>query len=404
MVSPGHATAAPPASPNRPLLWAGRLAVLAAFLDLFAQLPVVGPYARDLGASSATIGVVVATYSIANLLGNLGAVAVMDRWGRRVSLVVGFLGAAAALTLYSRAPSATELIGLRAVHGLAAGLLTPGAFALLGDAAPAGQRARAMGSGGALIAGAAVVGPPLAGLGRDRLGAEAVFLTTAAVLALAAVVIGALARDRGSRPAGHASASGQADTRLSRSALLAACLAAFAVTIGLGTLITHLPLLLEARQEPARSSGLSFAAFAVVALLAMAGPASRLGDRFGRQRPLAAGLAVLGAGLVALAAAPSLLAVQAAMGLFGLGFGLFFPSATALVADASGPARRGAAFGIFYAIYSLGSIVGSLASGGLAEVLGVTSAAPFVLGGGCALVAAPAVLATRRPRPGHASG
>ena len=393
-----------PARPvARRLVWAARLAALAAFLDLFAQFPVVAPYARDLGAGPATVGAVVAAYSVASLLGNLGAAFAMDRWGRRSSLVLALLGAAAALVLYGSVRAPGELIALRVFHGLAAGLVTPGAFALLGDAVPPDQRARAMGSGGALVALAAIVAPPLAGIGRDRFGAEAVFLAVAALLGLVAILVATLVHEPGHAPAPRTSTPDRAEGLLRRPALLVACLAAFAFTVGLGTLVTHLPLVLEARGEGARSSGVAFAVYAAVALLAMAGPASRLADRYGRQKPLAAGLTVIGLAFVALATASSAFGVYTAMALVGLGFGLLFPAATALVADAAGPSRRRAAFGVFYAVYSLGVILGSLASGLLGDLPGATTGAPFMIGAVCALAAAPAVLAAPTGRAGPTS-
>jgi MFS transporter, DHA1 family, multidrug resistance protein len=394
---------APTRPADRRLVWAARAAALVAFLDLFAQFPVVAPYARDLGAGPATVGAVVAAYSVAGLLGNLGAALLMDRWGRTLPLVLALAGSAAALALYGAARGPAELLALRAVHGLAAGVLTPGAFAMLGDAVPPERRARAMGSGGALVALAAIVAPPLAGIARDRLGAAAVFLAVAGALGLLAVLVAALVREpvRPRRP--RAEGPDGAEAPLRRRALLVASGAAFAFTVGLGALVAHLPLVLDARGLGARASGAAFAAYAVVALLAMAGPAPRLADRHGRHLPLAAGLAVVGAALAGLAMSASaadadMAGVYASMGLVGLGFGLLFPAATALVADAGPPSRRGAAFGVFYAVYSLGVILGSLASGLLAETLGASSPAPFAVGAACALLAAPAVLAARPDR------
>ena len=52
-------------------VWATRMVVFVAFLDLFMQFPVIAPYARDLGATAALVGVVVALYSATNLVGNV---------------------------------------------------------------------------------------------------------------------------------------------------------------------------------------------------------------------------------------------------------------------------------------------------------------------------------------------
>ncbi|MGH2350923.1 MAG: MFS transporter, partial [Chloroflexota bacterium] len=122
---------------------------------------------------------------------------------------------------------------------------------------------------------------------------------------------------------------------------------------------------------------------------------------FGRHRPLAGGLAIIGLGLLALAATRQMVGTYGAMALFGLGFGLLFPAATALVADASGLGERGAAFGLFYAAYSLGVVVGSVTSGALDDLLGATTPTPCVVAAVLAFAVAPLILFAARAQPAH---
>jgi MFS family permease len=323
---------------------------------------------------------------------------VLDRWSRKRLLVVGLLGAAIALALYGLVRTAEQLIVVRLLHGLSAAVLSPGAFALLSDVAPPSRRARAMGAAGAFIALAAVLGPPLAGIGSDRFGPAVVFLSVACVLALAALIVAALARDVVSLPRAGSLSLASVPAVLAHPGLLVGYVAAFSLTVGIGTLVTHLPLVLEVRGDPARASGVAFSVYAVIALAGMAGPAAWLADRFGRRRPLAAGLAVVGIGLAALGAAQSMPAVYGAMAIFGVGFGVLFPAASALIADASAVHERGTAFGVFYAVYSLGVVAGSLLSGWLGESLGAASPAPFLAGAALALAASPCVLLAGRAR------
>jgi hypothetical protein len=42
--------------------WAARLVVFVAFFDLFAQLPIVAPFARQLGADPLVTSITVASY------------------------------------------------------------------------------------------------------------------------------------------------------------------------------------------------------------------------------------------------------------------------------------------------------------------------------------------------------
>ncbi len=368
-------------------VWAARVVVFAAFVDLFAGFPIVAPYARELGASAFLTGLAVAAYSVANLLGNVAAGVALDRIGRKPILLGGLIVSAVAVALHAVAQDSTQLIALRLVHGLATAVLSPGAFALIGDAAPPERRARAMGSAGVFIAIAALVAFPMAGIVRSVYGIRPVFLIVAVLLALAAVLVQGLARERSlavdDQRSMHFRHIGSV---LVRPPLLVAYAGIVAFTIGIGSLIEHLPIMLEAQGGGERASSYAFTVYAVVAMIGMAGPASRPSDRFGRQRPLAWGLGVIGIALLGLGLFPSLIAVYVEMVVFGFGFALLFPAATALVADASSTLERGTAFGVFYAVYSLGTIIGALAAGWLAGVFGDTTTAPFLVSSAIALV------------------
>ncbi|GAA0137495.1 hypothetical protein YSY43_43360 [Paenibacillus sp. YSY-4.3] len=47
--------------------------VMLCFMDLFIQLPVMGPFAKSLGAGSFVIGLAVGLYSLTNMFGNIAA-------------------------------------------------------------------------------------------------------------------------------------------------------------------------------------------------------------------------------------------------------------------------------------------------------------------------------------------
>ena len=129
----------------RRVTWAARFVVLAVFLDLFMQFPTIAPYAESLGASAAVAGIAVAAYSFTNLFGNLGAGPLLDRLGRRGPMLVGMAVSAAAVLAYSVVQSPGQLMAARAIHGLGAAVLAPGAFSIIGDSAPDDRRGQAMG-------------------------------------------------------------------------------------------------------------------------------------------------------------------------------------------------------------------------------------------------------------------
>ena len=385
---------------SRYSVWAARLVVLAAFFDLFVQFPTMAPHARNLGASAALVGLIVAAYSITNLFGNLGAGFVLDRWGRHRPIMVGLAITTLAVLSYAFVTSPEQLLAARAVHGIGAAALTPGAFAILGDRAASGQRARAMGLAGALIAVPAMIGPPAAGILRDAWGADAVFFVDAAFLAITLVAFVAATREAPrSTPSRMAAAKANAGASLLGSRLLwSAFIAQFAITVGVGVLVAHLPLVLENQGESAARAGYSFAIYAFVSMLVMASPIGGASDRIGRYGPLLVGLLGVAAGLAVLGVSAGYGVIAAGMAVFGLGYGLVFPAATAMVAEAAGSARRGMAFGVFYAVYSLGVAVGSAGSGRLAGLFEDLVALPFVISAVVVVAAIPVVAMVRRPR------
>ncbi len=357
----------------------------------------MAPHARNLGASAALVGIVVAAYSITNLFGNLGAGFVLDRWGRRGPIILGLAITALAVVSYAFVRSPEQLLIARAIHGIGAAALTPGAFSIIGDWVVSDQRGRAMGLAGAMIAIPAMIGPPAAGLLRDAWGANSVFFLDAAVLAITLVAFAAVTRGLPYRAARQVaqSAAGDEATPIGR-LMLSANITLFAITIGVGVLVAHLPLVLENQGESAARSGYSFAIFALVAILVMAGPIGGASDRLGRFVPLLVGLVGVAAGLAVLGVSESYGAIAAGMAVFGLGYGLVFPAATALVTEAAGPGRRGMAFGIFYAVYSLGVAIGSAGSGRLAGLSEDSMGIPFVVAAAVVASAVPVVGVIRR--------
>ena len=378
-------------------IWAARLVVFAAFFDLFVQFPTIAPYAESLGASAALVGLIVAAYSFTNLFGNLGAGYILDRWGRRSPMLLGMAITVIAVFSYSLVQTPEQMMVARAVHGIGAAVLAPGAFSIIGDRTPSDRWGRAMGLTGALIAVAALIGPPAAGILRDLWGANVVFYVDTAFILITLIAFLLITRDASLTPPAEESAqpASQREWRTRKPALWSAYAAAFAITVGIGALVTHLPLMLEEQGETAARSGYSFGIYALVAMLVMASPISRAGDRFGRFGPLMLGLIGVAAGLALLGILEGYGGVVVGMAVFGLGYGLVFPAATALVAGANGAGRRGMAFGVFYAVYSFGVVVGASGSGRLAALSDDLVGLPFLVAAAVVLAAVPLVAVLR---------
>jgi EmrB/QacA subfamily drug resistance transporter len=142
---------------------------------------------------------------------------------------------------------------------------------------------------------------------------------------------------------------------------LMAALDTLVVATALPTIRTDLGASVEQLEWTVNAYNLSFA------VLLMTGAA--LGDRFGRRRLYAVGLAVFALASAACALAPSAGALIAARAVQGAGAALLMPIGLALLTTAFPPERRGAAIGIFSAVTGLSVAAGPFVGGAVVEGL-----------------------------------
>ena len=120
-------------------------------------------------------------------------------------------------------------------------------------------------------------------------------------------------------------------------------------------------------------------------------PAGRWSDRVSKRAMAAAGYVVFAVVYAVFAWAPSRAAIWAAMAFYGLFYSLTNPVLRALVAQTIAPESRGRAFGIFYFVTSIATLLASLITGELWKHFGAPL--PFYLSAGFALVAAGMLIA-----------
>ena len=252
----------------------------------------ISAYARSLGATASMGGAIVGMYSASNLVGNVGAGLLLDRLNRKRLIALGMLLTAAALYLYDFASTPGQLLALRAFHGLVAGVLAPGAFAMLGDRTTL-HRTRSIGMSGALIAISAVIGPPLAGYIRDLWGFGAVFATSGTLMLLAAMVFLIKVPSMPIEAVRDRTVAGTRTSTPTWRGLTPVFCAVLAMTFGIGSLINHLPIALELAGAAPRISGIAFATFSLMAAVVMASPAHRAIDGVSRRLAVSLGFALL---------------------------------------------------------------------------------------------------------------
>ena len=342
-------------------LWVIYAIVFISFFDYQSSLPIISPFAQSLGASVALVGIIVGAYSALNLVGNLGAGYWIDRAGRKLPLVVGLVVVSIVLLCYPFMRDPYALLGLRAIHGLGASLVSPASLAYIGDAAAQGARARAMAMYGSAIGLTSIFAPPFAGAIRDRLGFGAVFVILSMMVLAVAVAAFFMVSENYQRESKPATTVWRL---LRRRRLFLSYVSAFCLLFSLGTLIVFLPLMGQSMNITSARVGFWFASFglsAIVIQLAL----GRLSDRIGREPVMVVGFVLIAIALILLPITQDWETAISVMAIYGIGFGILFPAMTALLADETDAASRGTASGIYTAVYSLGAAAGTGSAGAL---------------------------------------
>jgi len=146
--------------------------IVTAFVDmvgLLMVLPLMPFYARDFGAGSLMVTVLVTAFTAAQLLSAPLWGRFSDKYGRRPALIVGLASAAIAYVVFGFATSIWLLLLSRIVQGAGGG--TVGVIqAYVADATEPNQRAKALGWLSAATSVGVALGPPLGSLAYNNWG------------------------------------------------------------------------------------------------------------------------------------------------------------------------------------------------------------------------------------------
>ncbi|MFA8439755.1 MFS transporter [Pueribacillus sp. YX66] len=353
--------------------------ILVAFIDTFAQLPIISPFAHELGATPLLIGLAVGMYSFTNIIGNIFAGFWIDKNGAKRVLYIGLGITGLILLSYSLVHTPIQLILARFFHGLSGGLLVPAAFTYLANTSVKTKKGKSMALSGAIVGLAAVLGPAFGGMMTETAGVKWVFLIIGGLMLITALLAFLLL------PQTEATMSRRIDSKetgksiidlLKNVPLFYAYLGSFALMFSQGVLAYMLPLKIEALNYGNEVSGMLMSTFAFTAILIFILPTNKLFDRFAHEYMLNTGLVILGIGLLLLSVTSQLSLLYMIMVIYGIGFSFIFPSINALIIQHTNVLDRGKAFGLFYAFFSLGVVVGSVMTGALA----VTANGAFLIG------------------------
>ncbi|WP_435097549.1 MFS transporter [Halorubrum sp. N11] len=416
------------------------------FIDLVGfgiVIPILPFYVRSFGVSDAFIGLLAASYSLAQFLAAPTLGRLSDRIGRRPVLLASLAAAGVAWVTFGYAGVAggrfgtvaalATLFASRTLAGAMGGNIAA-AQAYVADITPRDRRAGALGLVGASFALGFVFGPAIGGL----LAADAVVVRADALLpafvpatayslpSFAAAGMSFLAVGVGfafleepnrTRPAaeaggGRTTAIGQFRDALASTALRPLTIAYFVVAVAFaGVQVMFIPYVADAFGYDATAAAFLLTYVGVLGAVNQGVLVGRLSRIVPSRTLVAAGSVVLAGALVAIPATGlvdrvaggatlggpawltlSLVALLVALAALSLGNALVNVSLATLVSGSAGDSEQGAAFGVTQGASSLGRTVGPPL---MAVLYTVAVASPFLIG---ALLLVPVAVAFGRSR------
>jgi len=382
-VNDSAATGPPPAP--RGARFTVFLAILLDLIGFGMILPLLPLYAEAFHASRITIGVIFASYSLAQLLFAPWLGRLSDRFGRRPLMLASIAGGVAAQLLFATAGGIAMLLVARSLSGIAAANYGI-AQAYLADVTPPAQRSRAMGLVGAAFGLGFVVGPALGGV-LSRFGLAAVPYSAAALSAVN-LAIAWLALPESLPREARGTARGKPlfaltdlvqlwrDGRMRQLMLLF-----FLVMFCFSIMESTLALFCQARFGfGAGAIAALFTFVGVLLVVVQGGLLGMLVKRFGDRRLIVVGIALMALGLLLLPLPPRAGWLLLTTGLLAIGNGVHNPSLLALLTRLSGEGSQGETIGLSRSCGALARVVGPLAGTWIFEAGG--SSWPFWSAGG----------------------
>ncbi|WP_289396069.1 MULTISPECIES: MFS transporter [unclassified Bacillus (in: firmicutes)] len=355
-------------------LWVVAVSVFTDMLIYGMIVPILPRYAETLGASQTEIGFLFGSYAITLLLATPILGMVSDKVGRRLPMILGLFGLAAATILFGLANNFMLLVLARMLQGISAAATWTAGLALLADVFPLQERGKAMGLALSGQAAGMLLGPTIGGLLYQWGGYHLPFIVAATIALVDGILRITLLRDEPKH-----------DTKQRISYQSIFKMRSLFMIIGIIILGSALPSALEPTlplylQDVLHLSPGTIGLLFAVPTLAYGFTAPIIGTlstKFGRKQTMVIGM-IIAAFCFPFTAIVSHIALEIfVLAILGMSFSfLLAPALPELtyLADQNGIRAYGILFAIYNTAYSIGMFFGPILSGSLSDLFGLTNA------------------------------
>ncbi|MFO7760513.1 MAG: MFS transporter [Thermodesulfobacteriota bacterium] len=350
------------------------LSVFIALLGIGVIVPVMPVFATSVGAGGLALGLIISAFSITRGIFQPIVGYLSDRWGRKNFLVSGlFIYGLVGLAL-PKADSVTNLIVIRALHGIGSAMIIPVAMAYVSDLSAIGQEGRFMGMLNIAIFSGIGSGPLLGGFFIDIWGLAAAFYVMAGLsfIALLLVVLQMPVlenKNPGFRRTGIFEALG---SMLGQKRTVGILLARMSTMIIMVPTMAFLPLLMDQWfQASGTQIGIVITCRTLVnALLQI--PFGKIADLWDKVRFLEIGIVITSVVLTLVPLATNFWWLLILFVLLGTGEAIIWPTLGALAAEEGHYYGQGTMMGVYNLAMSSGVLIGSLTAGIIMDLIGLS--------------------------------
>lgn len=370
------------------------------FTDMLLEglaIPVLPLLPAVVEQGEAATGILFSSYAAAMIVATLFTGRVVDRRGPKGPLLTELIVLVAATLLFATGGPYWLLLVARFVQGIAGGIAWVAALSLIAAATGIEKRGQMMGIAMSTVTLGVLAGPPLGGFLVDAFGPASPFLIAAAVAIVDIALLLALIPGSPRQSDDTAGPLTVLRVRGSAASIVAA------IGVGAAVLAAVQPVLPGRIGEQSSASTIIGVLFGIAALVGIiANPI--VGHLMTSTTPrllVGAGIVAVAAALLVIGWSSELWQIGIGMGLLGLSSAMLLAPATTLISEQgfrSEPPTLGGSFALYNLAYAAGLTIGPLLTGFGVQQTGFTTAMAitalvFAVLGGVALVRLPAGLA-----------
>ena len=342
-------------------------------LGLGIITPIIPIYALELGATGLTLGLMVASFSIARGVTQPLVGSFSDRVGRKRFLIFGLIIYSLAAIGFIFAGSIVGLILVRMFHGVGSAMTIPIAMAYMADFSPEGNEGRYMGLLNVAMFSGFGGGPLLGGIVRDLWGTNAAFYTMAllSLIALALVVLRLPTDVSGTNTMARSGVFSNLMTMLRSRKVIGVLLWRIATMVVMGPTFGFLPILMT---DAIDATGVEIGIVIAVRTFASAllqGFFGRMADRRNKGVMITVACVAVCGLVFVIPSARTLLQFIVLFLVLGTVEAAISPALGAFAVEEGRQYGQGSMMGIFNMAMSIGILLGSLIAGFLMDHFGL---------------------------------